>query len=93
MLVKDFLEFAEQVRQSSEKDQSVLDLKLNFYDGSESWDIDKLEITMPDPETEEPGYVVFELKTSIDIETEEPGYVVFELKTSIDIETENQDDL
>lgn len=67
MLVKDFLEFAKQVRQSSEKDPSVLDLELNFHDGLESWDIDKLEIAMPDAETEEPGYVVFELKTSIDI--------------------------
>jgi hypothetical protein len=76
MLVKDFLKFAEQVKQSSEKDQSVLDLMLTFHDGVESWDIDKIEISMPDAETEEPGYVVFELKTSIDI-TEKPGRSLF----------------
>jgi hypothetical protein len=76
MLVKDFLKFAEQVKQSSEKDQSVLDLMLTFHDGAESWDIDKIEISMPDAETEEPGYVVFELKTSIDI-TEKPGRSLF----------------
>jgi hypothetical protein len=77
MLVKDFLEFAEQVRKFSEKDSSVLDLVLNFHDGVESWDIDKLEIVMPDTETEEPGYVVFELKTSIDLDTEKPGRSLF----------------
>lgn len=62
MTVEEFLEFADEVRQSLREGDITEESNVRFSDGDNHWDIRKLSITCFNEKTEEDGSVDFELE-------------------------------